>query len=149
MVKGSRPGALLKVKGSRPGALAGRSFFVFSFWVILCGVSLMAAPGLALRVAGITSSSDIMLRVFGTVLLYMGIFYMAASRPPGFPLLYRVSVYTRFSAPLLVGAFVVATKANPLIILLTVFDEAGALWTALALRADRRPGRSSATARSG
>jgi uncharacterized protein YjeT (DUF2065 family) len=147
----------MRKRGTRPGAAdsrmtgAGRSFFYFSFWVILCGLSLMFAPGLALKVAGITSSSDIMLRVFGTVLLYMGIFYMTAARRPGFPLLYRVSVYTRASAPLLVGAFVLATNANPLIILLTVFDAAGALWTALALRAERQASgslRPSATARS-
>jgi len=102
-----------------------------------CGISLMLAPGLALQVAGITSSSDIMVRVFGTVLLYMSIFYLVAGRPPGYPPLYRLSVFTRFSAPILVGAFVLATKANPLITLLTVVDAAGALWTALALRADR------------
>jgi hypothetical protein len=116
---------------------AGRSFFWFSFWVMICGLSLMFAPGLCLRVAGITSSSDIMVRVFGTVLLYMGIFYLVAGRRPGFELLYRVSVYTRLSAPILVGGFVLATGANPLIGLLTVGDLAGAVWTLLALRADR------------
>jgi hypothetical protein len=104
-----------------------------------CGISLMLAPGLVLQVAGITSSSDIMVRVFGTVLLYMSIFYMVAGRRPGCPPLYTASVFTRFSAPILVGFFVLATRANPLIILLTAVDAAGALWTALALRADRRP----------
>lgn len=117
---------------------AGRSFFFFGFWVMACGISLMLVPGLALRVAGITSSSDIMVRVFGTVLFYMSIFYMVAGRQPGHSALYRASVFTRFSAPILVGGFVLATKANPLITLLTVVDAAGALWTALALRTDRR-----------
>lgn len=122
---------------------AGRSFFWFSFWVMLCGVSLMLVPGLCLQVAGIASSSDIMVRVFGTVLLYMGIFYLVAGRNPGFEPLYRVSIYTRLSAPILVGGLVLLTRANPLIGLLTAGDVAGALWTALALRADRRaaPGR--------
>jgi uncharacterized protein YjeT (DUF2065 family) len=131
---------------------AGRSFFFFGFWVAVCGLGLMLAPGMALRFAGITSSSDIMLRVFGTVLLYMSVFYIVAGRASRFTSLYLASVFTRFSAPLLVGAFVLATKANPLIILMTVLDAAGALWTALALRADLRPvalPRSSATARSG
>lgn len=116
---------------------AGRSFFYFGFWVMACGLSLMFLPGLCLKVAGITSSSDIMVRVFGTVLFYMSIFYMVAGRHPNFRPLYRASVYTRFSAPLFVGGFVLLTSANPLIGLLTVADAAGALWTALALRADR------------
>jgi hypothetical protein len=36
---------------------------------------------------------------------------------------------------------VVLTKASPLIILFTVVDALGALWTALALRLDRRHAR--------
>ena len=76
------------------------------------GISLMLAPRLALQVAGITSSSDI----------------MVARRRPGYPPLYRLSVFTRFSAPILVGAFVLATKANPLIMMLTVVDAAGVRW---------------------
>ncbi len=115
----------------------GRSFFSFGFWVMACGLSLMFLPGMCLKVVGITSSSDIMVRVFGTVLFYMAIFYMVAGRHSTHQALYRASVYTRFSAPLFVGGFVLLTHANPLIVLLTVGDAAGALWTALALRADR------------
>ena len=117
---------------------AGRSFFWFGFWVLACGLSLALAPGLMLRVAEITVSNDIMLRVFGTVLVYMAAYYFVAGRGGGYTALYRASVYTRFSAPIVVGAFVVATGSSPIVLCFTVVDALGALWTALALRKDQR-----------
>jgi hypothetical protein len=117
---------------------AGSSFFWFGFWVLACGLSLGLAPGLLLRIADITVSSDIMLRVFGTVLVYMAVFYLVAGRRGGYVALYRASVFTRFSAPVVVGLFVVLTRANPLVAFFTLPDALGALWTALALRADQR-----------
>ena len=116
---------------------AGQSFFWFSFWVLGCGLALALFPRLMLDMAGITVSSDIMVRVFGTVLLYMGVYYLVAARRPLFTPLYLASVYTRFSAPVIVGLFVLLTKASPLIVAFTVVDALGALWTALALRRDQ------------
>lgn len=117
---------------------AGRSFFWFGFWVLGCGLTLALFPAIMMRVAAITASSDIMLRVFGTVLVYMAVYYFVAGRRKGFEALYKASVFTRFSAPLAVGLFVFLTKASPLILAFTAVDALGALWTALALRADRR-----------
>jgi uncharacterized protein YjeT (DUF2065 family) len=115
---------------------AGRSFFWFGFWVLGCGLTLALFPSIMMRIAHITASSDIMLRVFGTVLLYMAIFYFVAGRRRGFEALYRASIYTRFSAPVVVGAFVLILKASPLIFIFTAVDALGALWTAIALRRD-------------
>ena len=116
---------------------AGRSFFWFGFWVLGCGLTLALFPSVMMRIAHITASSDIMLRVFGTVLLYMAIFYFVAGRRQGFEALYRASIYTRFSAPVVVGAFVLILKASPLIFIFTAVDALGALWTAIALRRDQ------------
>jgi hypothetical protein len=105
--------------------------------VLACGLTLALAPGLLLKLARITVSSDIMLRVFGTVLVYMAVYYFVAGRRSGYTALYRASVSTRFSAPIVVGAFVIALKASPLAVGFTVVDALGALWTALALRKDQ------------
>ena len=116
---------------------AGRSFFWFGFWVPACGLSLALAPGLMLRIAEITVSNDIMLRVFGTVLVYLAVYSFVAGRGRGYTALYRASVYTRFSATIVIGLFVVALKASPLVFCFTVVDALGALWTAVALKRDR------------
>ena len=116
---------------------AGRSFFWFGFWVLGCGITLALFPGLVLRVASITASSDIMVRVFGTVLVYMAVYYFVAGRRGGCEALYRASVYTRISAPLVVGLFVLVLEASPLIVAFTALDAVGALWTAIALKRDQ------------
>jgi hypothetical protein len=116
---------------------AGRSFFWFGFWVLGCGLTLALFPGLLMRIASITASSDIMMRVFGTVLVYMAVYYFVAGRRRGCDALYRVSVYTRFSAPVFVGLFVLILKASPLIFIFTAMDALGALWTAIALKRDQ------------
>jgi hypothetical protein len=115
---------------------AGRSFFIFGFWVLACGVALFAAPGFLLGFAGITMSSDIVARIFGMVLVFMAIYYFVAGRHAEFRPLFRISVYTRGSALPILAVLVIILKANPLLILFTVVDALGALWTALALRRD-------------
>jgi hypothetical protein len=112
--------------------------FWFGFWVLACGIVLMFFPGLMLRVAGITASNDVILRIQGMVLIFLAIYYFVAGRRPEFRPLYRVTVYTRASALPLTAAMVLLLRANPLIILFTVVDALGALWTVLALRADRK-----------
>jgi small neutral amino acid transporter SnatA (MarC family) len=112
--------------------------FCFGFWVLACAVSLLLFPGLMLRFAGVTVSNDVILRINGMVLLFLAVYYFVAGRRPEFRPLYQATVYTRASALPLTAALVLLLRANPLIILFTVVDALGALWTALALRADRR-----------
>jgi hypothetical protein len=117
---------------------AGRSFFWFGFWVLTCGLGLLAVPGFLLGFAGISMSNDIIVRIFGMVLVFMAIYYFVAGRHAEFTPLFQVSVYTRGSALPILAVLVLILKVNPLIILFTVVDAVGALWTALALRADSR-----------
>jgi hypothetical protein len=97
----------------------------------------MFFPGMMLRVARVTVSNDVILRIQGMVLIFLAIYYFVAGRHPEFRPLYQVTVYTRASALPLTAVMVLLLRANPLIILFTVVDALGALWTALALRADR------------
>jgi hypothetical protein len=120
---------------------AGKSIFFFSFWVLVCALPLMIAPGLLLGYLGIPSSANVVARIFGMVLLFLAIYYFIAGRRPEFVPFFRVTVYTRASALPLVALMVLLTKASPLIILFTVVDALGALWTALALGLDRRHAR--------
>jgi hypothetical protein len=117
---------------------AGRTMFWFGFWVLACGIFLMFFPGMMLRVARVTVSNDVILRIQGMVLIFLAIYYFVAGRHPEFRPLYQVTVYTRASALPVTAVMVLLLRANPLIILFTVVDALGALWTALALRADSR-----------
>jgi hypothetical protein len=120
---------------------AGRSIFIFSFWVLACALPLMVVPGLMLGFLDIPPSGEVVARVFGMVLLFMAIYYFIAGRRAEFVPFFRVTVYTRASALPIITLFVLLTGASPLIILFTLVDALGALWTALALRLDRRHAR--------
>lgn len=115
---------------------AGRSIFYFGFWVVICGISLLIFPEFSLGVAGITLNDYIPVRIFGMVLLYLAVYYFVAGRSAGFRPLYLATVFTRSSALLLVIILVLIGKAEPIVIGFVTVDGLGALWTALALRAD-------------
>jgi hypothetical protein len=115
---------------------AGRSIFYFGFWVLLCGLGLFLVPGLCLKVMGMELADTITVRLFGMVLVYLAIYYFVAGRHPEFRSFFRMTVYTRSSALLVVGALVLLGLAKPVLIGFVVVDALGALWTALALRKD-------------
>ena len=117
---------------------AGKSIFYFGFWVAACGVSLMFFPKFCLDVAGIALNDYITVRLFGMVLLYLSIYYFVAGRYPAFRPLYLTTVFTRSSALLIVIIFFLLGMAKPVVIGFTVVDALGALWTALALYADKK-----------
>jgi hypothetical protein len=115
---------------------AGTSMFVFSFWVFACGIGLMFFPGLSLSVLEITMSSFIPVRLFGMILIFLGIYYVVTARHPACWPFYRVTVYTRASALVIVIIFVFIGWADPLVVGFVIIDALGALWTFLALRRD-------------
>ncbi len=115
---------------------AGKSIFYFGFWVLVCGVSLMFFPQFCLDIAGISLNDYVTVRLFGMVLIYLSIYYFVAGRHPAFRPLYLTTVFTRFSAFLIMIVFVLLDMAKPIVIGFTVVDALGALWTGLALRAD-------------
>lgn len=115
---------------------AGRSIFYFGFWVVICGISLLVFPEFSLGVAGITLNDYLPVRIFGMVLLYLAVYYFVAGRSPGFRPLYVATVFTRSSALLFVIIAVLLGMTEPRVIGFVTVDGLGALWTALALRAD-------------
>jgi hypothetical protein len=119
---------------------AGKSIFYFGFWVLACGISLMFFPKLCLDTVGIHLSDYITVRLFGMVLIYLSIYYFVSGRHPAFHPLYRITVFTRSSALIVVILFVLLGLASPIIIGFVIVDALGALWTWLALRNDSKEG---------
>ena len=120
---------------------AGKSIFYFGFWVLACGLSLFFAPAACLSVLDIELPTYIPVRLFGMVLVYLAAYYFLAGRRPAFWPLYRLTVYTRGSALLVVAALTLLGLSPPAVIGFVAVDALGAAWTAVALRRDRRAGR--------
>jgi hypothetical protein len=119
---------------------AGKSIFYFGFWVLICGISLMFFPQFCLDLVDIHMSDYITVRLFGMVLIYLSIYYFVAGQYPSFHPLYRMTVFTRSSALIVVIIFVLLGLARPIIIGFVIVDALGALWTAIALWKDKREG---------
>lgn len=115
---------------------AARSIYFFSFWVLLCGASLMLFPGLMLALMGIDASASVVARLFGMVVLILAFYYFQAGRLGTMTEFYRWTTYTRPAAFVLAVLWVLLGWASPLLIGFVTMDLLGALWTLWALRRD-------------
>lgn len=119
---------------------AGASIFYFAFWILICGIFLFFVPDFSLNLAGMPVSDVTVPRLFGMVLVFLSIYYFLAGRRPEFWPLYRVTVYTRASALIIVIVLVLLDIVRPLVIAFVAVDALGALWTGISLKADKNAG---------
>ena len=112
---------------------AGISIFVFGIYIVLNGITLMAAPNVMLSTLRQPPTQEPWLRVFGGVIFVLGLYYIQAARQEVVPF-FR---WTTWGRPLLLAIFilfVVIRIIPPIMLLFGVIDLAGAIWTATALR---------------
>lgn len=113
---------------------AGISIFIFGIYIILNGITLMAAPNVMLSMLHQPPTQEPWLRVFGAVIFVLGLYYIQAARQEVVPF-FR---WTTWGRPLLLAifiVFVVIRMIPPIMLLFGVIDVGGAIWTATALRA--------------
>lgn len=113
---------------------AARSILVFGVYVVLLGASLSIAPDFLLGLFGLPAAREIWIRVLGVVVFVLGAYYVQAAREQ-VTAFFRWTVWGRSVALAAVVALVLGYKAPPVLMLFGAVDAAGALWTALALRA--------------
>ena len=116
---------------------SGRSVFLFGFWILLCGVSMIAAPRFVLRLMSLPEAASIVTRLLGMVLCFLSTYYFVGGWRAGCPGFHWVTVYTRFAALPMVAAFVLISGARIEMILFVLIDVAGAVWTLIALLGER------------
>ena len=115
---------------------AAVSILVFGIYILMNGITLMAAPNAMLGTLGLPPTQEPWLRVFGAVVFVIGLYYVAAARQ-GVTAFFR---WTTWGRPILLAIlllFVILRITPPVMLLFGVIDAAGAAWTAIALRARR------------
>jgi hypothetical protein len=117
-------------------SLAGRTIFVFSFWVFLCAAALLVAPEALLPLMGADPAGAPVARIFGVVLLFLAYYYLRLGRDGRYRRFYRWSVQTRLSAVAITAVLVLLRLVPPLVLPLLAADGIGALATLWALRTD-------------
>ena len=121
------------------------SIFVYSIYLSVGGLAMMIIPNVILKLVGHPPTTEPWVRLFGAlafVLAAKGFNYSPLEIRP----LFQFDVYTRsfFASVLLV--LVLIGQAHPILLIWTVVDYGAALWTALAIRADKRSAMNTAAA---
>lgn len=109
-----------------------RSVFVFGLYLLVLGAGLVVAPNLILDIFEVPNTREVWIRVLGTVLIYVGVYYVQAARHDLTPI-FKVSVPVRLSLIVVLAVFVVLDYVEPIVIVFGVADALGALWTVVAL----------------
>lgn len=112
------------------------SIRIFSIYTFALGLALIFVPNLLLSLFGVPETVEVWIRVVGMLIFLLGYYYFMVSRHE-LTVFISWSVYARLSVPVFFIAFVALGLAPPVLILFGAIDAAGAIWTAVCLRADR------------
>jgi hypothetical protein len=116
---------------------AARSVFFFGFYPTVVGLAQLLAPEAMLRLGGLPSTELLVPRLMGMLLIVIGSFYILAGRAELEPF-FVWTLGTRLGTGVVVLLLVLVTAAPIACLWFWSLDGAGAVWTWLALRADRR-----------
>jgi hypothetical protein len=114
---------------SRPA----RSLLVFGLYMIVSGLVFMTVPNLVLPDMGLPASHEPWIRVCATLIAILGYYYVSAARHGDLGFI-RDTVIGRFLAIGAFALFVLAGKAPWQLLLFSIPDAIGAVWTAIELR---------------
>ena len=120
---------------------AAVSVFVFGCYILVNALVLIAAPNLMLAGLGLEPTREPWLRLLGLMTLALSFYYLLAAREE-VTAFFRLTLWGR--SIILIGTIGLAAAGlvPPVIVVFGVVDAAGALWTAVALRAAPQSGSS-------
>jgi len=113
------------------------SIMVYGSYLATAGLVLALFPGFLLSLARLPEVHGVWIRLAGSLAFVLGakgIQNSSAEFAPGF----QFDVYTRTLVGTFLFVLIYVGIAEPVIAVLAVLEYAGALWTELALRADKR-----------
>jgi hypothetical protein len=112
------------------------SLLVFGLYLIGMGAGFVLMPDTVLGIFGFPATDEIWPRVVGVLALVLAFYYISASRA-------NLRTFAQWTVPARIGvfvfftAFVILGLVGPVMIMLGSVDLLGALWTAVALKAEK------------
>ena len=117
---------------------ASRTIFLFGFYPLLAGFSMVIAPALPLEFMGLPVEGLDWIRMLGVVTAIVGYYYLNNGRTGGIQFA-RFTVHARTLIPFVFLAMVLIFDMRPIYIAFTFVDVLGGLWTWSALRSMNIP----------
>ena len=116
-----------------------KSVLYYSFYMELVGILMIVFPQVVLKILNINTDAGILVRFLGMVDVFMGYYYLRSGLGKDkLKNFYQLTIHTRFAALVFLVFFVVFWNANPVVILFGLIDTAGAVWTIVSMRLDKR-----------
>lgn len=115
---------------------AGRSLLIFGIYLVVLGLFLLIAPNRLITLFGLPATHDVWIRVVGMLLVLLAYYDIQAARVESIDY-FRWSFVARAAVIFFFAGFVIADLVKPILLLFGGVDLVGAVWTRLALRADR------------
>ena len=112
---------------------AAKSVYYFGFYLFVLGITLVVAPNMLLSMFGFEPTTEVWIRVLGSVVFGIGIYYTVTA-PSNNETFFKATIYSRVSILVWFVLFVLIGWAKPNLILFGGVDALGALWTWSALR---------------
>lgn len=117
---------------------ACRTIYLFGFYPLLAGLSMIIAPALPLQLLGWPIEGLDWIRMLGVVTMIVGYYYLQLGRNDVLTFC-KYSAQMRLLIPVVFTGMVFAFGMNPLYIALTAVDFLGGVWTWQALRKQNIP----------
>ncbi|MBL8003074.1 MAG: hypothetical protein JNL05_14065 [Flavobacteriales bacterium] len=114
------------------------SLLVFGGYALIMGLVLLLAPEQLLPSFGFAESSGTWVHVLGFVLCCSAYYYLWAGWS-GNKAFARLTVHTRFAAPLVMLALMMMGKVDHMVLVFGIVDAAGGAWTAATLWLGGKP----------
>jgi len=113
---------------------AARSIVYFGVYILLTGLVLLIAPNVLLSMFGLGSTTEVWIRVLGSVVTGLGAYYVVMGRAEVVQF-FNVTVWGRGWIFFSFLGLVAVGMAKPPLVLFGVIDLLGAIWTWRALKA--------------
>lgn len=117
---------------------ACRTIYLFGFYPLIAGLSMIIAPALPLQILGWPIEGLDWIRMLGVVTMIVGYYYLQLGRNDVLTFC-KYSAQMRLLIPLVFTGMVFAFGMDPLYIALTAVDFLGGVWTWNALRKQNIP----------
>ncbi|HLP20176.1 MAG TPA: hypothetical protein VK174_07745 [Chitinophagales bacterium] len=112
---------------------SAKSVFYFGVYLVVLGIALIVQPNLLLGLFNIVPTYEVWIRVVGMLLLALSVYYIVFSRND-VALFCKITVIIRSTIILFFTAFTLLGWVQPAIILFSVIDLLGAIWTGVLLK---------------
>ena len=112
---------------------AAKTVYYFGFYLLLTGITLIFTPNMLLSMFGFDPTSEVWVRVVGSLAFVIGLYYIFTA-PTNSEVFLKVTVYNRLVIVGWFTLFVALGWAKAPLLLFGGVDLLGALWTWSALR---------------